>query len=103
MSQTTLDDDDLFGEAAAEVREDVETHLKEARDALPSVSAIWDVEAENTLGVMNALRSGLDVEEANSHLRDAKKWYTMGERADAFDDGADLEAEIEEVESVLSQ
>ena len=100
MSQTTLDDD-LFDEAAAEVRADVEEHLAAARDALPGVADIWEVEAENTLGVLNALRSTLDVEGAASSLRDAKKWYAMGERAGAFDDAEDLEARIEEIDGVL--
>ncbi|ACV12000.1 conserved hypothetical protein [Halorhabdus utahensis DSM 12940] len=102
MSQSTLDDDDLFGEAANEMRSDVEEHLEAARDELPDPDAIWDVEADNTLGVLNALRSELDPGEAETHLRDAKKWYTMGERADAFDDAGDLEDEIDAVEGVIT-
>ncbi|WEL18622.1 Uncharacterized protein SVXHr_2472 [Halorhabdus sp. SVX81] len=102
MSQSTLDDDDLFGEAANEMRSDVEEHLAAARDELPDPDAIWDVEADNTLGVLNALRSELDPGEAEAHLRDAKKWYTMGERADAFDDAGDLEDDIEAVEGLIT-
>ena len=34
MSQSTLDDDELFGEAASEMREDVESSLAAARAAL---------------------------------------------------------------------
>jgi hypothetical protein len=102
MSQSTLDDDELFGEAASEMREDVESSLAEARAALPEADAVWEVEADNTLGVLNALRSALDVGDAEDHLRDAKKWYTMGERADAFEDADDLEASIEEVEALMS-
>lgn len=102
MSQSTLDDDDLFDEAANEMRSDVEEHLDAARDALPDPDAIWDVEADNTLGVLNALRSGLDPGEAETHLRDAKKWYTMGERADAFEDAGDLEDDIEAVEDLIT-
>ncbi|WP_188980407.1 DUF5790 family protein [Halocalculus aciditolerans] len=101
MSQSSLDDDELFGEAAAEMREDVETHLAKARDALPEGKAVWDVEADNTLGVLNGLKSALAADEVDTHLRDAKKWYTIGERADAFEDASDLQAEIEEIESVL--
>ncbi len=101
MSQSTLDDDELFGEAASEMRSDVEESLAAARAELPPAEAVWDVEADNALGVLNSLRSALDVGEARDHLRDAKKWYTMGERADAFDDGEDLAAAIEEVESLL--
>jgi hypothetical protein len=102
MSQTTFDDDDLFGEAAAEVQADVEEALEAARGALPTSEAIWNVDGENTLGMLNALRSSLAADEVEGHLRDAKKWYTMGQRADAFDDGADLEAEIEDLEEILS-
>ena len=102
MSQTTLDDE-LFDEAAAEIREDVRTNLEAAQSGLPTVEDIWEVEAENTLGMLNALRGALDVEDARESLRDAKKWYTMGERADAFEDGDDLEAEIERIEGLLDR
>ncbi|MFB6079159.1 MAG: DUF5790 family protein [Halarchaeum sp.] len=101
MSQSELSDEELFGEAASEIREDVEESLGAARDALPESSAVWDVEADNTLGVLNGLRSALAVDEVREHLRDAKKWYTIGERADAFEDADDLEAEIEAIEDVL--
>ncbi|MFC4448765.1 DUF5790 family protein [Halorussus aquaticus] len=97
MSQSTLDEDELFGEAANEVREDVEASLEAASETLPDADAIWNVEADNTLGALNALRSALDTGDAEDALRDAKKWYTMGERADAFEDADDLEAEIERV------
>jgi len=101
MSQTTLDDDELFGEAAEEVRADVEAALADARAALPDADAVWAVDGENTLGVLNGLRSTLDAEGVETHLRDAKKWYTMGERAGAFEDGDDLAAEIEALEATL--
>lgn len=102
MSQSTLDDDELFGEAASEMREDVESSLDEARAALPDADSVWDVEAENTLGVLNSLRSALDVGDAEDHLRDAKKWYAVGKRADAFEDAEDLEDAIEEVEELMA-
>ena len=101
MSQATLDDDELFSEAASEMRSDVEEALEAAREALPDADDIWTVNADNTLGVLNGLRSALDIGDAADHLRDAKKWYTMGERADAFDDADDLEAEIEAVEALF--
>jgi len=94
-------DDELFGEAADEIRGDVEEHLDAARAALPDADAIWTVEADNTLGVLNGLRSALAAEEVESHLRDAKKWFTIGERADAFEDADDLREEIESIEDVL--
>ena len=101
MSQSTLDDDELFGEAASEMREDVEASLSEARAVLPAADDIWAVEADNTLGVLNALKGALDVEDAEEHLRDAKKWYTMGERADAFEDADDLEEAITDLEELI--
>jgi hypothetical protein len=102
MGQTTLDDDELFDEAASEMREDVEESLAAAREALPEGDAIWDVDADNTLGVLNGLRSALDPGEAGEHLTDAKKWYTMGERADAFEDADDLAEEIETLDEVFA-
>jgi len=101
MSQSTLDDDDLFGEAASEMREDVEASLAEARGALPAAVDVWETDADNTLGVLNGLKTALDIGDARDHLRDAKKWYTMGERADAFDDADDLAADIEAVEDLV--
>jgi hypothetical protein len=103
MSQTTLEDDDLFGEAAQEIRDDVETHLAAARAELPSADAVWETEADNVLGVLNALRSSLDIGDAEDHLRQAKKWYTMGERADAFEDAEDLANAIEEVQELVDR
>jgi len=102
MSQTTLGDDELFGEAAEEMRADVENHLQQARAELPAAADVWETEADNVLGVLNGLRSALDVGDAEEHLRQAKKWYTMGERADAFEDAADLAAAIEDLESLIA-
>ncbi len=101
MSQSTLDDDELFGEAASEMRADVEESLDGARESLPSADDIWDVDADNTLGALNTLSSALDIGDAEEHLRDAKKWYTMGERADAFEDADDLAEAIEDVEALV--
>jgi len=102
MSQTTLGDDELFGEAAEEMRADVENHLQQARAELPAAADVWETEGDNVLGVLNGLRSALDVGDAEEHLRQAKKWYTMGERADAFEDAADLAAAIEDLESLMA-
>jgi len=102
MSQATLDDDELFDEAATDMRADVESSLDQARAALPDAEAVWTVESENTLGVLNGLKGALDVGDASEHLRDAKKWYTMGERAGAFEDAEDLAAAIEDLESLIA-
>ncbi|PSP37108.1 hypothetical protein BRC66_06530 [Halobacteriales archaeon QH_2_66_30] len=101
MSQMTLDDDDLFTEAASEMREDVESSLAEARDALPDADDVWETDADNTLGALNGLRSALDVGDASEQLRDAKKWYTMGEKADAFEDGEELAEKIDAVAELI--
>ncbi|MUV85733.1 hypothetical protein GJ631_03850 [Natronomonas sp. CBA1123] len=101
MSQATLDDDELFDEAASEMREDVESSLAEAREALPEADAVWDTDADNTLGVLNALKGALDTGDAEDHLRDAKKWFAMGKKADAFEDADDLESDIAELEDLL--
>jgi len=102
MSQTSLDDDELFGEMASEMREDVEAALAEARGGLPEADDVWETDADNVLGVLNGLRSALDVGDAEDHLRDAKKAFVMGKRADAFEDADDLEAEIETVEDLIA-
>ncbi|WP_256402905.1 DUF5790 family protein [Halorubrum salinum] len=101
MSQSTFDDDDLFGEAAAETRAEVEEHLAAAREELPDPDAVWETDADNVLGVLNGLKSALDVGDAVDSVRSAKKAYVLGERADAFDDADDLNAEIEELEELV--
>jgi hypothetical protein len=100
-SQSTLADDDLFGEAAAEMRAEVEEHLDAARASLPDADDVWETEADNVLGVLNGLRSSLDVGDAEEHLRQAKKTFVVGQRAEAFDDADDLEAEIAAVAELL--
>jgi hypothetical protein len=85
------------------MRTDVEEHLAAARAELPDPDDVWESEADNVLGVLNGLRSALDVGDAQDELRQAKKWYTMGERADAFDDPDDFAAGIEDVEALIEQ
>lgn len=102
MSQSTFDDDDLFGEAAAETRAEVKEHLAAAREQLPDPDAVWETDADNVLGALNGLKSALDAGDAIDSVRSAKKAYVLGERADAFDDAEDLEAEIEELESLVA-
>ena len=51
--------------------------------------------------MLNGLRSALDTGDAADHLRDAKKWYTMGERADAFEDAEDLRDAIDDLEGLF--
>ena len=103
MSQSTLDDDDLLGEAASEIREDVEAHLDAARAELPGADEIWETDADNVLGVLNGLKSTLDTGDAAARLRDAKKWFMVGERADAFEDPESLQAELDELEELIGE
>jgi superfamily I DNA/RNA helicase len=101
MSQTTLGDDDLFDEAASEMREEVEEHLDACRATLPDAAAVWETESDNVLGVLNGLKSALDADDALEHLRQAKKQFVLGKRADAFEDADDLEAAIDELEELV--
>lgn len=103
MGQATLDDDDLFGEAADELREDVIGHLDAAEAALPDPDAIWSAEAGNVLGVLNTLRSNLEVDEATEALRQARKWYSLGERADAFEGETELGDRMDALEETVEQ
>jgi hypothetical protein len=103
MAQSKLDDDELFDEASDEIRSDVEGALEDARDALPDSEDVLGVEGDNIIGVLNSLKTGLDGEEAREALREAKKWFGIGERADAFEEGFvnETEDEIEEIEDAL--
>ncbi|UIP00712.1 DUF5790 family protein [Halobaculum sp. CBA1158] len=101
MSQSTFDDDDLFGEAADETRAAVEEHLRAAKATLPTADAVWDTDADNVLGALNGLRSALDTGDAVEELRQAKKQYVLGERAGAFDDDDDLADEIEDLQALV--
>lgn len=102
MDQTSLDDDELFGEAASEMESDVRSSLAAAREELPDANAIWETDADNVLGVLNGLKSSLDVGEAADDLRDAKKWFTVGKRANAFEDPDAIAADIEDVEETIA-
>lgn len=102
MGQATLDEDDLFGEAASELEEDVRDGMDRAREALPTADAIWTAEADNVLGVLNGLRTALDAEGATAGLRDARKWFTIGERAGAFESDGELASELQDLESTIA-
>lgn len=103
MAQSTLEDDELFDEASDEMREDVEEALEEARDALPDADDVLDVEGDNIIGVLNSLKSGLDAGDAEDALREAKKWFGIGRKADVFDDEfvGETEEELEQLEEAL--
>jgi hypothetical protein len=102
MSQATFEDDDLFGEAAEETRAEVEEGLAAARAELPAADDILETDADNVLGALNGLKMALDVGDATEELRQAKKSFVLGERADAFEDAGDLEAELTELETLLT-
>ena len=102
MGQTTLgDDEELFGEAASEVREDVREHLRAARSNLPTADAVWETDANNVLGALNGLSAALDTGEAVEELRQARKQYVLAERAGAFEDDEELAEELEELAELV--
>lgn len=101
MGQATLDEDDLFGEAAGELEEDVRAGIEKARDGLPDADTIWTADADNVLGVLNGLRTALDTDNAAEGLRDARKWFTIGERAGAFESDGELAEELEALEATI--
>lgn len=103
MAQSTFEDDELFDEAADELREDVRSALDEAEEALPDGDALLDVDGGNLVGVLNAFKADLDAEDARAALREAKKWYETGRRAESFDDdfAAETGDEIDELVAVV--
>ncbi|MDY6779844.1 MAG: DUF5790 family protein, partial [Halobacteria archaeon] len=98
MAQSTLDEEDLFSEASDEIRDDVDEAIEEARGSLPDADDVLDVEGDNIIGVLNGFKSNLDLEETEEALREAKKWFEIGKRADAFDDEYADETDEELVE-----
>ena len=102
MGQATLDEDDLFGEAADELEAEVKEAIASGTDSLPDAEEIWATNAENILGVLNGLKGTLDTDEARASLRDAQKWFTIGERAGAFEKDGALAAEIESLAATIT-
>lgn len=51
--------------------------------------------------MLNTLKTALNTEEVASHVRDAKKAFVIGQRADAFD-GDDLADDLAAIEDVLA-
>ena len=102
MGQTTLgDDEELFGEAASEAREEVREHVRAARSKLPTAEAVWETDANNVLGALNGLSAALDTGEAVEELRQARKRYVLAERAGAFDGDDELSDELEELTELV--
>lgn len=101
MDQSTLDDDDLFGEAATELRSDIEAAIDEAEAELPEAEAVWSPEGDNLLGQLNTLRGTLEADGAQASLREAKKWLAVATRSGAIEDGDELEHRVEAVEAKL--
>lgn len=103
MSQATLDDDDLFGEAADELRADIDVAVEEAYDALPDAETVWNPPGDNLLGQLNSLRSTLDVEAAREHVREAKKWREVGTRSGAIDEDDPIVEQVDDLEETLAR
>ncbi len=100
MDQATLDADELFGEAATELRDDIEQALSDARAELPDPDGVLAPEGDNLLGELNTLRTTLSTEAADEHLREARKWLEVGRRSGAIEEDDDL---IDEVEAVADK
>lgn len=96
-------EDDLFEDAVGELTQDIETHLSHAEDNLPDPDELWDVDAPNLLGVLNTLRGKLDVEDATTELREARKNYVLADRADAFDDNDTLDERLDELDTLIEE
>lgn len=101
MDQSTLDDDDLFGEAATELTDDIEAALTAAEDALPDAQAVWTPEGDNLLGELNTLKGTLEAEAAESSLREARKWLAVAQRAGAIDEDDALVERADELAATL--
>lgn len=102
MGQATLDEDDLFGEAADELEADVRKGIDAASAALPDADTIWAANADNILGVLNGLKGSLDTGDARESLRDAQKWFTIGQRAGAFEQDGELATELEALNETIT-
>lgn len=101
MDQATLDADELFGEAATELRDDIEQAVADARAELPDPDAVLAPEGDNLLGELNTLRTTLSTEAADEHLHEARKWLEVGRRSGAIEEDDDLIDEIEAVADKL--
>ncbi len=104
MAQSTFDDEDLFTEASDELREDVEDNLEEARENLPEADELLEVQRDNVIGVLNSLKAELDADGVQEALREARKWFETGKRADAFDEEfvSETEEEIERLNEAVA-
>ena len=99
MSQSTFDDDDLFGEAAAETRAEVEEHLAAAREGLPDPDDVWLTDADNVLGALNGLKSALDADDLEAEI--AELASLVGDIESAADEVASLTGTIPAIRGAL--
>ena len=101
MAQATLDDDELFGEAADELKDDIEAALQSAEETLPDADAVWEPAGDNLLGQLNALRSTLDTGDTREHLHEARKWLELGRRSGAIAEDDELIMRVETADEKL--
>lgn len=101
MAQATLDDDELFGEAADELKDDIKAALQSAEETLPDADAVWEPAGDNLLGQLNALRSTLDTGDAREHLHEARKWLELGRRSGAIAEEDELTMRVETADEKL--
>lgn len=101
MAQATLDDDELFGEAANELRSDIAASIETAEATLPDADEVWQPAGDNLLGELNTLRTALDTSDAREHLHEARKWLELGRRSGAIDGDDELVDRVKTLDSQL--
>lgn len=82
---TTFTDDELFGEAADEVKSDVDDCLARAIDEIPAEEAVRAVD-DTCFVDLDSLITTLNIDAVGTAIRDARKWFTIGKRAGTFND-----------------
>ena len=104
MSQTSLDDDELFTEATADIQSDIEESLTAATAALPSHADLVEHDTETAVAALESVEGAVDIDAAEAAVADVKKTFLLGQRADAFDSeyATETEATISELEETVT-
>lgn len=103
MSQSMFDEDELFDEAAEETYQEVEAAVEQAQNEVPDADAVIKADADNLIGMLNAVNSTVSSADIVGELEEAKKQFAIGRRADAFDDDVveEIEAEFAALEDAV--
>ncbi|MFB6282936.1 MAG: DUF5790 family protein [Halobacteria archaeon] len=86
MSQTSFDEDQLFDEAADEIKQEIESSLENAEETLPEGEEFIEVEGNNLIGILNSFKTRIGSEKPGKQLREAKKSLEIGKRSEALND-----------------